>query len=584
MLATVFTLFGLGGTGSLVTQSASSSCLALPGNEKILLFSRESEIRGVDLNKPMQDIIPRIPSPNVKHATAIDFDAKTKKIYWADSKLNKIMRVSLSGAPIETVIDGVLDSPSGFGIDYVSGNLFVTSLDSPKRISVATLDGEFLIPFITQNISQPLSLAVDTYYTRIFWSDIGEQDGVFMANMVDGDQANVVTLSSPKNNPFHAHPTSLSYDSKDRRLYWINLGNHSIQYMDVTDFSVQRAQPIFSLKPDNASVGDKPEALVVYQDFVYVADGSGVIYKMNKSTGSKVEILRTGMGKVLSLKIYDSAIQTGHNDCTESSLHCAHLCLPMRKSSKSCRCAVGYKVDKRVSTKCVGEDGVLVYSTDSGLNGVNVETPLTSEGRPREALTHISEVGSATNLDFHSEKDLIVWADDKQGTISTIGRDGTNRQVIAKGVKGIVGIAVDWVTDNLYWTNAQEKVIELCRLSGSEHFVILANGVEEPGAIAVNPSAGRMYWVDTGSSGKRIEQATLDGGNRSILVNESLQYPVDLMVDIEGGYLYWVDRAAKTLERVELTGTGRRVLLSSPTLVDPVAVFAYKGNLYWADK
>ncbi|XP_050691158.1 prolow-density lipoprotein receptor-related protein 1-like isoform X1 [Eriocheir sinensis] len=552
-------------------------------NEKILLFSRESEIRGVDLNKPMQDIIPRIPSPRVKHASAIDFDAKTKRIYWVDSKLNKVMRVSLTGAPIETVVDGVLSSPSGFGIDYVSGNFFVTSLGSPKQISVATLDGEFLIPFITQNLSQPLSLAVDTYHTRIFWSDIGEQDGVFMANMVGGDLLNRTKLSSPKMNPFHAHPTSLSYDPKDRLLYWINSGNHSIQYIDVTSFSSQRPEAILLLKPDNASVGDKPEALVVYQDSVYVADGSGIIYKMDKTTGSKVEVLRSGMGKILSLKIYDSAIQTGHNDCSQGTLHCAHLCLPMRKSPKSCRCAVGYKVDKRVSTRCVGEDGILVYSSDSGLNGVSVETPLTSEGMAREALTHISEVGSATSLDFHSDSDLIVWADNKRGTITTIGRDGTNRRVIATDVKGIQGIAVDWVANNLYWTNSQEKVIELCRLNGSEHFVILADGVEEPGAIAVNPSAGRIYWVDTGSSGKRIEQATLDGGNRSILVNESLQYPVDLVVDIEGDYLYWVDRAAKTLERVDLSGARWKVLLDSSTLQDPVSVFVYKKHLYWAD-
>lgn len=526
----------------------------------------------------MQDIIPRIPSPNVKHASAIDFDAKTKKIYWVDSKLNKVMRVSLTGAPIETVVDGVLSSPFGFAIDYVSGNFFVTSTGTPKQISVATLEGEFLIPFVTQNLSLPLSLALDPYHTRIFWSDVGEQDGVFMANMVGGEDLHMVELSSPKSNPFHAHPTSLSYDPKDRRLYWINSGNHSIQYIDMTSLSTHL------LKPDNGSVGDKPEALVVYQDSVYVADGSGVIYKMDKTTGSKVEVLRSGMGKILSLKIYDKAIQTGHNDCSQGSLHCAHLCLPRGRSSKKCHCAMGYKVDKRASTRCVGEEGILVYSSDSGLNGVSVTTPLTSEGLVREALTHISEVGSATSLDFHADQDLIVWADDRRGTITTIGRDGTNRRVIAKDVKGIQGIAVDWVANNLYWTNSQAKVIELCRLNDSEHFVVLADGVEEPGAIAVNPSAGHIYWVDTGSSGVRIEQATLDGANRSILVNASLQYPVDLVVDIGGDCLYWVDRAAKTLERVDLSGARWTVLLDSSTLQDPVAVFVYNKHLFWVDR
>lgn len=554
------------------------------GNEKVLLFSREYEIRGVDLNQPMQDIIPRILFPKVMHVTAIDFDDKNKRIYWVDSKLNKVMRVSLTGAPIETMVDRVLNSPSGLGIDWVSRIMFITSQGSPKQISVATLDGEFLIPLVTQNISQPVSLAVDPFNARIFWSDVGEHEGVYMANTVTGEDANVALLSSPEKNSLHNHSTSLSYDSQDKRLYWINSGTHTIQYLDVSDYSSQRPPPIMVLKPDNTSVGDQPKALVVYQNFVYVADWSGFIYKMDKTTGSNVEILMSGMWNVLSLKIYDGSFQTGSNGCVQESPRCAHLCLPLGTRSRQCHCAVGYVVDKEVETTCVGEDGILVYSSDLGLNGVNAKTPLTTEGTVRQALTHISGVGSATRLDFHSDNDLIVWADGREGTINAVERDGTKQHVIAKGVEGIEGLAVDWLANNVYWTNTQAKVIEMCRLSGSEHFVILANGVEEPGAIAVNPSAGTMYWVDTGSGSVRIERATLDGSNRSILVNQSLQYPADLMVDIAGNHLYWVDPRAKTLERVELTGAHRTVLLDHSTLEHPVAVFIYKSYIYWADR
>lgn len=549
--------------------------LTFAGNEKVLLFSLENEIQGVDLTKPTHDIIPRIPSPKVKHVPAIDFDASKKRIYWVDSKLNKVMRVSLTGSIIETVIDTVLTSPSGLVIDWLSGNMFVTSLGTPKHISVATLDGEFLIPVIKENISHPVSLAIDPYNGRIFWSDIGDNKGVFMATMVG---SHVTMLSSPKDNALLDHPTSLSYDTKDRRLYWVNLGTHTIQYRDLG------SGRIFNLRPNHTTVADKPEALVVYQDSVYFADGSGVICRMDKTSGNQFEVLRSGLGKILSLKIYDGSIQGGSNACTQNSPLCAHLCLPTQKTSKECRCAVGYKVDRRKPTRCVGDDGILIYSSDLGLNGLSVVSPLTSEGTIGEALTSISSVGSATRLDFHSDQDLIVWADGNRGTITIIGRDGTNRRVIVKDTEAIEGIAVDWVANNLYWTNPRVNVIEMCRLNGSEHFVILASGLEEPGAIAVNPSAGFMYWVDLGSNGVRIEQATLDGRNRSILVNESLQYPVDLMVDIEGNYLYWVDRRAKTLERVKLDGTERKVMLDDTTLEQPVSVFVYNKNIYWADK
>ncbi|XP_063881494.1 prolow-density lipoprotein receptor-related protein 1-like isoform X4 [Scylla paramamosain] len=556
-------------------MSLGSDNMTCTQNEKVLLFSLGNEIRGVDLTKPTHDIIPRIPSPKVKHVLAMDFDASRKRIYWADADINKVMRVSLTGSLIETVIDTVLTAPSGLAIDWLSGNMFVTSLGTPKQISVATLDGEFLIPIIKDNLTHPLSLAIDPFNGRIFWSDTGENEGVFMATMVGSD---VTVVSSPKNNPLLSNASSLSYDSKDRRLYWVNLGTNTIQYKDLERNS------IFNLEARSPNYIIRPEAFVVYQDFVYFANSSGTICKMNKTSGNQFEVVRSGLGKILSLKIYDGSVQTGSNACTQNTLLCAHLCLPTQKTTKECRCAVGYKVDRKVHTRCIGDDGILIYSSDLGLNGLSVISPLTSAGTVGEALTSIPAVGSATRLDFHSQQDLIVWADSNKGTITTIGRDGTNRQVIVKDSKGIEGIAVDWVANNLYWTNPRDNVIEVCRLNGSEHFVILANDLEVPGAIVVSPSTGFLYWVDHGASGARIERATLDGGNRSILVNESLQYPVDLTVDIEGNHLYWVDRRAKTLERVDLDGTGRTVLLDDTTLQQPVAVFAYNNNIYWADK
>lgn len=392
-----------------------------------------------------------------------------------------------------------------------------------------------------------------------------------MATMVG---SNVTVVSSPTSNALLKNASSLSYDSKDKRLYWVNLGSNTIQYKDL------ETNRIFNLQPRSPNFVIRPEAFVVYQDLVYFADSSGTIWKMDKTTGNQLEVVRSGLGKILSLKIYDGSIQSGSNACTQNSLPCAHLCLPTQKTTKECLCAVGYKVDRKVHTRCIGDDGILIYSSDAGLSGLSVISPLTVG----EALTSIPAVGSATRLDFDSNQDLIVWADSNKGTITTIGRDGTNRRVIVKDSKGVEGIAVDWVANNLYWTNPRENVIEVCRLNGSEHFVILANDLEEPGAIVVVPSTGHLYWVDHGVEGVRIERATLDGGNRSILVNESLQYPVDLAVDINGYHLYWVDRRAKTLERVNLDGTGRTVLLNDNTLQQPVAVFAYNNNIYWADK
>ncbi|XP_042220954.1 prolow-density lipoprotein receptor-related protein 1-like isoform X2 [Homarus americanus] len=543
-------------------------------NAKVLLFSRPNEIRGVDLNKPSHDIIPRISLPKVQHASQLDFEAKSKKIYWADLNLNEVKRASLTGAPIETVMDTALQAPRGFAIDWLSKNLFVTSnADKSKQINVATINGEFMIPIITENILDPLSLAVDPYGGRIFWSDIGgKYHTVHMASMTG---SNVTLLSSQEHNVYLHHPRSLAFDASSQRLYWVNLGSDSIQYYDMLNDN-----SLHLLETGNST---KPEALTVYMNDVYYTDASdSSIYKVDKNTGSNRELVRSGLQNFLSLKIYDEAIQDGSNACSQDSPPCAHLCLPKNRVERECRCAVGYKVDEGDPTTCVGVDGVLIFSNNVGLSGIDVNTPFTESGEYLELLTPISEIGTATRLDFHASQDLLVWADGDRGTITSIQRDGTNRRVIVEGANTIQGIAVDWVANNLYWTNPQADVIEMCRLNGSDHFVIIASDLEKPGAITLYPGGGYMFWADTGNN-VRIERATLDGANRTVLVNTSLQFPSDLVVDFEEGYLYWVDQRAKTLERVYLDGSEREMLLDSSSLQLPVATFVFNNNIYWAD-
>ena len=53
------------------------------------------------------------------------------------------------------------------------------------------------------------------------------------------------------------------------------------------------------------------------------------------------------------------------------------------------------------------------------------------------------------------------------------------------------GIAVDWVADNIYWTDAGRKVIEVARIKHMYRKIIITNyNKQELRAIAVYPSMG----------------------------------------------------------------------------------------------
>ncbi|CAL4135089.1 unnamed protein product, partial [Meganyctiphanes norvegica] len=316
----------------------------------------------------------------------------------------------------------------------------------------------------------------------------------------------------------------------------VNKDSGTIQYYGLK----QKLVKDFVLSDDN---GTDASCLAIYQNDLYYADTKdSIIYKVNKNNGKSRSVVRSGINNVLSMRIFDEDMQDGTNACSKErpdGHRCAHLCLPASTQQHICRCAQGFRVDPSDSSICIGEDDILIYSTNEGFNGISVASGKTEVTATTGVMPPISQIGSASKLDFHAVQDLIVWADSDAGTISTIQRDGTNRRLIVEGAEIIQGIAVDWIADNLYWSNPHSDVIEMCRLNnGSDKFVIISQGLDKPGAMAVHPSAGYLFWADTGDV-PRIERSGLDGSNRIIIANSSLQFPADLTVDLEEAYIYW---------------------------------------------
>lgn len=74
-------------------------------NERVLLFSRANEIRGVDLAQPYYHTIPTISLPQVLAPTQLDYVAATKSLYWTDSQVNEVKRAGLTGGTTHSIID-----------------------------------------------------------------------------------------------------------------------------------------------------------------------------------------------------------------------------------------------------------------------------------------------------------------------------------------------------------------------------------------------------------------------------------------------------------------------------------------------
>ncbi len=112
---------------------------------------------------------------------------------------------------------------------------------------------------------------------------------------------------------------------------------------------------------------------------------------------------------------------------------------------------------------------------------------------------------------------------------------------------------------------------------------LVTSGLNDPGGIALDVAAGKMYWVDTDTF--KIQRADLDGGNVEDLVT-GLGGPRRLKLDLFHGKMYWTDDGplTNTISRANLDGSSVEDIVTTGLIapagmeIDPQA-----GKIYWTD-
>lgn len=93
-----------------------------------------------------------------------------------------------------------------------------------------------------------------------------------------------------------------------------------------------------------------------------------------------------------------------------------------------------------------------------------------------------------------------------------------------------------------------------------------------------------MYWGGRGISLK-IEQANMDGSGRTTLVSSGLTWVNSLAMDYQSRLLYWCDGYHKRIERVDLQGNNRVVILDlSLDSTHPFGLALFGDAIFWSDR
>ncbi|KAI5726754.1 hypothetical protein M8J76_007920 [Diaphorina citri] len=554
-------------------------------DSQFIIFSRPREIRGVDLEHPYYHTIPTISIPQVFSPNNLNFDAANKKIYWTDQEYNEVKRSSIVGGQIQLVVDAGISHPSGLAIDWIAQNMFIAvSSPTQSKIVVCNLEGEYQTTILsnesndTSTLSKISSIAVWPVKGKMFWSNVTKQVVTIEMAFMDGTKRE--TVVSQKKYPAVTGVSSLMFDAKTKTLFWINPLSHSLHYVNIE----VKVAKVVSM-PDAAQV----VAAVFYKGRIIYSDANDGNIRSINLDGSNSTVLRNNAANISSLNIYDPHLQTGSNVCEQNKGNCSHLCIPKGSDHRVCMCATGYSLQSD-GKSCAGISDFILFSVNSGYDIMGIKYNK-NESKVQQVLGPLSKVSLAAKVDFHAAEDYIYWVDIDHGTISRTHRDGTGRENIIEYVEigdptpvdQFTDIAVDWIAQNIYWSDPKENVIEVARLTGQYRYVLISGGVDQPSALAVDPESGYLFWSESGKI-PLIARAGLDGKKQTILAQEIIMPIKDITLDRKNKRVYWCySVGSNVLESMDYSGGSKMQLKLSSSIKNAVALNVFENNIYWAD-
>lgn len=212
------------------------------------------------------------------------------------------------------------------------------------------------------------------------------------------------------------------------------------------------------------------------------------------------------------------------------------------------------------------------------------------DGSEMEAI--VTGVGTVDTIALDPLNGHIYWTQLAGDNYESFGErriaranlDGTNVTTIVESAwsGSWSGLTLDLDGGRLYWTDTLDNNIRSANLDGTDQTVVLS-GLPNPENIAIDAMNDVMYWTET-SGGQRIRRAGLDGSGMLDVIT-GLSQPIGIVLDTDGNSMYFTNSLSETIERADLDGSNRQVLLGSDALSFPanLAIDLANDYLYWTE-
>ena len=438
---------------------------------------------------------------------------------------------------------------------------------------------------LSQDVSKPRGIAVDPAAGFLFLTRWGSGHPKLERAQLDGLQRKELVTKDI------VYPQAVAVDLPTRQVFWVDAYLDHIQRCDYDGnkrITVVRGRAAQNL-----------HGITVFQSAIIASSWrqNAVLEIKMVQTGNETRSLITGLARPTGLHVYHRQRQplsaaTLEPPCSLDPCH--HFCIPQPESPfYKCLCRSGFFLsDLRTGRCALMETKELLLYGQSRPGLVRGVTPYLEEDEEEaeEAMVPISRLGRPTTLDFHFASKYTYFADSKTHGIHRahiLREDVVIEDFLMDGLNKVEGVAVDWVGQNLYWSDEGLQAIRVCPLSQPSLSHTLPLGVlSHPRAIALHPAKGLLFWAEWSSVEEEegrggVHVAAMDGRNRKEVIG-GLHWPSGLALDMDNEILYWCDTWVGRVERASYSGEDRTVLNSgAPFASRPYGLTLLGDSIFW---
>ena len=265
-------------------------------------------------------------------------------------------------------------------------------------------------------------------------------------------------------------------------------------------------------------------------------------------------------------------------DCRRDARICdANAECVLNVDSFVCVCMNGFQGDGRRCIAIDHSDNYLLFS-----RGYTIQKmPFTGDNHMVEDPILYDTQQLVVAIDTDCDTKTMYFTDVYNGHINMANLDGTNVQTIVSNLKSPEGLAVDWLSKNIYWTDSGMNTLSVSGSDGTYKKTLFDSDMRNPRAIVLDPAQGYMYWTDWSRDAPQIEKAMMDGQERMSLVTTDLGLPNGLTINYQTQQICWGDAGVNTIECVRTDGVGRRTVTENAPY--PFSITSLSNELYWSD-